>query len=211
VLFFGFGAKREPCQKIKRQRSKILPAQMAITLDALREVINESLAPIITRLDRMDERLDRMDERFDRVEERLDRMDERFDRVEERLDRMDGQFAILSAKQMNSTGTRKSKIQPVGKIVCDEHGKPTFTPFDTKICLPTAMGDLITAGNEKGSGEKNSWNAKKSLQLIQWYDPTYESDDDTESTSRRRRATVAAYLGITATQLNGFQTSLDFE
>jgi hypothetical protein len=194
VLFFGFGAKREPCQKIKRQRSKILPAQMAITLDALREVINESLAPFVHS-----------------IITRLDRMDERFDRVEERLDRMDGQFAILSAKQMNSTGTRKSKIQPVGKIVCDEHGKPTFTPFDTKICLPTAMGDLITAGNEKGSGEKNSWNAKKSLQLIQWYDPTYESDDDTESTSRRRRATVAAYLGITATQLNGFQTSLDFE
>ena len=105
-----------------------------ITLDDLRVIIQESLVPVIARLDGIDRRLDTVDRRLDTMDRRLDTMDRR-------LDTVDGQFAILAAKQMNATGTRKSKIQPVGKIASDQDGNTTYVPFASNISLPATMGD----------------------------------------------------------------------
>lgn len=76
------------------------------------------------------------------------------------------------------------------------------------------LGDLITAGNERsaGSGKKNAWNAKKSLDLIRFYDPGYETDEENaEQSSRKRIITLARHLGISSAQLNGFEVSYFYE
>ena len=107
---------------------------MVLTLEALRL----ELAPFLARID---DRLDRIDERLDRIDERLDRIDERLDRIDERLDRIDGKYALLSAKQMNATGTRKSKIHPVGKTVF-HNGKAKYVEFDHSV------GNSVTGRNK---------------------------------------------------------------
>jgi hypothetical protein len=57
------------------------------------------------------------------------------------------------------------------------------------------VGDLITAGNEMGDGadEENACNAKKALDLIQWYNPDYESDEDDEFTSFKKSDCCSAF------------------
>jgi phage shock protein A len=56
--------------------------------DDIRKVA-ETVASLVVKFDRMDERFDRMDERFDHMDERFDRMDRRFDRLDQRFDRLE--------------------------------------------------------------------------------------------------------------------------
>ncbi|KAL6074713.1 hypothetical protein QOT17_004104 [Balamuthia mandrillaris] len=57
---------------------------------------------------------------------------------------------------------------------------------------------LLLADNE---GNAAGWKAKQSLALIRFYDPEYESDEEAQSTSPRRRVKLASCLGFTPSQL----------
>lgn len=66
--------------------------QFQTLLDGLAQVnlrIDESLAQVELRLDKVDQRLDKVDQRLDKVDQRLDNVDQRLDHVDQRLDKID--------------------------------------------------------------------------------------------------------------------------
>lgn len=77
---------------------------------------------------------------------------------------------------------------------------------------PVSLAALLVAGNESlPNGQLNTWNAKKSRDLLIQYDPNYETDGEVEelsTRSRNRRLRLARVLGVTRAQLNFAQLSL---
>ena len=53
---------------------------------AMRQMLEETVAPINKRLDNMDKRLDNMDKRLDNMDKRLDNMDKRLDDLDRKVD-----------------------------------------------------------------------------------------------------------------------------
>ena len=53
---------------------------------AMRQMLEETVAPINKRLDNMDKRLDNMDKRLDNMDKRLDNMDKRLDNMDRKVD-----------------------------------------------------------------------------------------------------------------------------
>ena len=78
--------------------------------------------------------------------------------------------------------------------------------------FPDNIMMLLVAGNEKlPNGETNSWNKKKSQQLLKFYgqeDSDSESESEYTPTSRERRLNVAKQIGASKAQLNFAQLSL---
>eukprot|EP01126_Amoeba_proteus_P025803 TRINITY_DN2564_c0_g1_i10.p1 TRINITY_DN2564_c0_g1~~TRINITY_DN2564_c0_g1_i10.p1 ORF type:complete len:214 (+),score=20.06 TRINITY_DN2564_c0_g1_i10:168-809(+) len=153
------------------------------------------------RFNDIDKRFDGIDKRFDGIDKRLDGMDRRLDDIDERLSHVEKDLkvttinqSIMSAKLTNSTKRWDENL--------------VFVPLADGTLpsgdIPT-IEQLLVSGREKlpSSGDLNPWNAKKSLILLRQYDPGYETDEEEElATSRRRRISLGRHLGITPTQFN---------
>eukprot|EP01126_Amoeba_proteus_P025812 TRINITY_DN2564_c0_g1_i6.p2 TRINITY_DN2564_c0_g1~~TRINITY_DN2564_c0_g1_i6.p2 ORF type:complete len:227 (-),score=20.30 TRINITY_DN2564_c0_g1_i6:173-853(-) len=166
------------------------------------------------RFNDIDKRFDGIDKRFDGIDKRLDGMDRRLDDIDERLSHVEKDLKVTTINQSimyvllmltNPTPIRSAKLTNSTKR-WDEN--LVFVPLADGTLpsgdIPT-IEQLLVSGREKlpSSGDLNPWNAKKSLILLRQYDPGYETDEEEElATSRRRRISLGRHLGITPTQFN---------
>eukprot|EP01126_Amoeba_proteus_P025804 TRINITY_DN2564_c0_g1_i11.p2 TRINITY_DN2564_c0_g1~~TRINITY_DN2564_c0_g1_i11.p2 ORF type:complete len:186 (+),score=21.43 TRINITY_DN2564_c0_g1_i11:53-610(+) len=160
--------------------------------------LTSSVQGLAKRFDVFEERFDlfeeKVEKRFNDMDRRLDDIDERLSHVEKDLKVTTINQSIMSAKLTNSTKRWDENL--------------VFVPLADGTLpsgdIPT-IEQLLVSGREKlpSSGDLNPWNAKKSLILLRQYDPGYETDEEEElATSRRRRISLGRHLGITPTQFN---------
>lgn len=162
--------------------------------------INNRLEAIDNRLDGIDHRLDGMDHRLDGIDDRLDGMDQRLNDCNVSVDELNVQVRVLAKKSENSVKGLSDALAIV----------PTRNGTNPVSTYPTSLAQLLVPGNELlPDGSKNTWNIQMSLELIREYDEGYETDNNDEATSsRRRRLHLAKLLGITTSQLNCAQMIL---
>jgi hypothetical protein len=150
-------------------------------------ILVDLMNAILARLDRMDTRFDQIDTRFDQIDTRLNQMDVGINALQIGLN-------ILQAKQENSM---KGREEPLKKIIKSDGSQPVSE-------YPVIEQLLVSGLVMLPSGGQNHWSARKSLLLIQEYEPGYTTDGDVENEmrSRPRRLKVAQLLGVTSSQLN---------
>ena len=118
------------------------------------------------------------------------------------VERLTRDVTRIDCRYINSTLGRDDPLQrvplPDGTLPIGEY--------------PSSLAALLVAGNESlPNGQPNTWNARKSRDLLIQYDPNYETDDDIEEVStrsRNRRLRLARVIGVTRAQLNFAQLSL---
>ena len=111
---------------------------------------------------------------------------------------------VLSAKQSNSTKGRDEAL--------DHVPFPLRAEIVGEGVMPPSLAHLAVAGNETlPNGDRNTWNARKSKDLLKTYGDQSESEGEVEEshpTARKRRIRLARCIGITAAQLNSANTIL---
>ena len=120
----------------------------------------------------------------------------------DKVDVMGLKVDSLAAKNTNGSAGRMDKLVKVPRA-SDGSLPPLF---------PENLMSLLVAGNESlPDNTKNNWNAKKSKQLLIFYDGSLSgSDDESEHSekARERRLKVARTVGISQVQLNYAQLTL---
>lgn len=144
-----------------------------------------------------------LDERLKPIEDRLDNLTTRLDNLTTGLDNLAAIVKVVSAKQQNSLSTRQDALV---KVPLD-NGQAPVGDFPCNLC------ELLVAGNEKlPNGQVNTWNRKKSKQLLQQYgdqgSDSSQDEDEHAPRSRELRLSLARRLGITTAQLNFAQLVL---
>ena len=94
-------AMRQMLSENNRQMTEEMNRQMSENnrqmMEEMHTQIQDAVAPIYSRLDKVDARLDKVDARLDKVDARLDKVDARLDKVDARLDKVESELQSVKA------------------------------------------------------------------------------------------------------------------
>lgn len=160
------------------------------TLDQIRDLLKEEISPVLQRLDVVEVNTKLM-------EANLKLMEANLKGIKDSQKVMESSFKMLRSVQLNSMVARHEKL----------HKVPNNEGMYPLLDYPESLNQLLVAGNERlpGTGMNNSWNKRKSLELLRFYgaEDGYDSETDNEFslTARASRLKLARVIGISSMQI----------
>ena len=150
-------------------------------IQIIKELLATAIAPIIVRLDLIDERVNNIDDNVHQLVTSV---------------------SILNVKSQNSQCGRDDELQ----VVPLPGGNRPTVAYPKSIA-----NLIVSGNERLPNGTVNNWNSLKSAALIKQYEPDYATDEETQedtARSRNRRLKLAKLLGVTSAQLNFAQLTL---